>query len=319
MQYQSWVVAPIPPPPCHCSSCYHPPPAPAQLRFPISVWGACFHQLHTCLHHIYISQPVRVGESLAPAQMRPPSSHQHIRLTPTKNAFHPPLVERIPICPGAKFQPCFLGTKRPGFSEPPQRRAQHPLPPQGPKTLQIIEGEDTEVFLLTRDRYRWAIIKMLMLETELCDTAGTAMVSEVYIFRMNGPCYISCVLTSCIVEYSLKDTINQYQNSSELTNSSGSDTSVPLRDTCLDIQVQILLFVSPSVGKKKKKQRGELRRERTCMRHYIPPRSIKQAWEDVREGAWGCSGMVHSYLHRWTLLALTWQPSASSSAEHTVF
>lgn len=73
--------------------------------------------------------------------------------------------------------------------------------------LQIIEGADTEVFLLTPDRYRWAIIKMLMEETELCDTAGIGRVSEVYVFRMNRPCYISHVLTSRSVEYSSRDAI----------------------------------------------------------------------------------------------------------------
>lgn len=36
--------------------------------------------------------------------------------------------------------------------------------------LQIIEGAAAEVFLLTPDRYRWVVIKMLMGETELCDT-----------------------------------------------------------------------------------------------------------------------------------------------------
>lgn len=43
--------------------------------------------------------------------------------------------------------------------------------------------------------------------------------------------------------------------------------------------------------------------------------SINQPWGDVREPAWGCSGMVHSYLHRWTVLALTWQLSGSSNAK----
>lgn len=55
----------------------------------------------------------------------------------------------------------------------------------------------------------------------------------------------------------------------------------------------------------------------TRMRYYIPHSSIRQTWDDVREAARGCSGTVHSYLHRWTLLALTWQPSGSSNTKHT--
>lgn len=92
--------------------------------------------------------------------------------------------------------------------------------------LQIIEGADSEVFLLTPDRYCWAIIKMLMEETELCDTAGIARVSEVHTF-MSGPCYISYVLTSRIVEYSLSAAITLDQNrfkTKQKTHRGDSDT-----------------------------------------------------------------------------------------------
>lgn len=65
----------------------------------------------TRVYITYIRLPAR--ESLRGVWHRrrsPHSSLQHITLPPTKNTFHPSLVKRIPICPGAKFQPCFLGT-----------------------------------------------------------------------------------------------------------------------------------------------------------------------------------------------------------------
>jgi len=104
----------------------------------------------------------------------------------------------------------FSGNAVLGFCEAPLRR---PRPPytRVEKCYKLLREQTFEVFLLTPDRYRWAIINMLMEETELCDTAGTVRVSEVYIF-MNGPCYISHVLTSNIVEYSLRDTISLDQN-----------------------------------------------------------------------------------------------------------
>lgn len=54
----------------------------------------------------------------------------------------------------------FSGNVALGFGEPPLRRPWPP--PTRTRTLHSIEGRDTEVFLLPPDRYRWAIIKMLM-------------------------------------------------------------------------------------------------------------------------------------------------------------
>lgn len=101
--------------------------------------------------------------------------------------------------------------------------------------LHIIKGAGTEVFLLTPDRYRWVVIKILMGKTELCDTRGIGRISEVYIFWMNRPCYASHVLISCIVE--LRDTVIQYQKSPKMTNRGDSDTGVPLRGALVVIQV----------------------------------------------------------------------------------
>lgn len=96
----------------------------------------------------------------------------------------------------------FCGNVQLGFRESPLRRASPPYPHNGAKkTLQIIEGADGEVFLLTPDRYQWAVIKMLMEETELCDTTGSVRVSEAYVF-MSRPRYISHGLTPSFVEYS---------------------------------------------------------------------------------------------------------------------
>lgn len=46
---------------------------------------------------------------------------------------------------------------------------------------------------------------------------------------------------------------------------------------------------------------------------FLPAQSSKH--EKMSEAARGCSGMVHSYLHSQSLLALTWKPSGSSNAE----
>lgn len=66
-------------------------------------------------------------------------------LPPTKNTFHPPPVERIPICPAAKFQPCFLGMEHPALVSPPEMARASPWQ-RGKKMLQIIEGADSQVF-----------------------------------------------------------------------------------------------------------------------------------------------------------------------------
>ena len=106
--------------------------------------------------HVYITytslSPERVWGGGGWHRLRPPhSSLQHIRLPPTKNTFHPSLVKRIPICPRAKFQPCFLESsawvslplRRDGY--PPPQPPPHPH--QAPKALHSIEGADTEVSL----------------------------------------------------------------------------------------------------------------------------------------------------------------------------
>lgn len=176
--------------------------------------------------------------------------------------------------PQRQIPAMFSGNVALSFRETPLRR---PGPPfTRAKTLQIIEGADTEVFLLTPDRYRWAIIKMLMEETELCDTMGIVRVSEVYIFRMNRPCYISHVLTSCTAEYSLRDTIALDQNSSEMTNRGDSDTCIPVCDT-LGISKSKCFFLSFFFQEDERFRGGGGSGERTCTRYYIPPSSIKQA------------------------------------------
>lgn len=67
------------------------------------------------------------------SDVNPPSSCclQHTTLPPTVKTFLPPPVERIPICPGAKFQPCFLGTQRLALESLPWE--DRGLPPRGPK------------------------------------------------------------------------------------------------------------------------------------------------------------------------------------------
>lgn len=117
-----------------------------------------------------------------------------------------------------------------------------------------------------------------MEQTELCDTVGSVKVSEVYIFRINTSCYVSHVLTSRIVEYSLSDKSTLDQNSSKTMNRGDSDNRVPL---CHGYSSPNACFVFAFFfrGWKIYVSSGE----RTCTRYNIPPSSIKQAWEKMSE------------------------------------
>lgn len=142
----------------------------------VPAWHPCFHQLPACLHHIYVSQLQRIWHRL---KHSPPSPiHNN---PPTKATFHPPLVERIPICPGAKFQPCFARAERPVALCLPWEGPH--LPPQGQKMLQIIEGADAEGFLLTPDRYSSGF------ELRLPDTLGDG--------GRKYYCFKTCCVASC--------------------------------------------------------------------------------------------------------------------------
>lgn len=129
--------APVQPPQHQFSAV--PPTVPA--------WHSCFHQLSACLHHIYVSQLQRLEESLASTETPPFNTDN----PPTKATFHPPLVERIPICPGAKFQPCFVRAERRASWCLPRDGLR--LPPQVQKNATNYWGSNTESFLLTPDRY----------------------------------------------------------------------------------------------------------------------------------------------------------------------
>lgn len=187
----------------------------------------CLREVFSSVHHMFTSLINRsAGQSWR--EFGPSSDAQ----PPSFNTYIPSHKEHIPhsSCrkdthlPLSQIPAMFSGNVALGFCVPPLRRPRPPLTKA--KTLQIIEGADSEVFLLTPDRYCWAIIKMLMEETELCDTAGIARVSEVHTF-MSGPCYISYVLTSRIVEYSLRATITLDQNrfkTKQKTHRGDSDT-----------------------------------------------------------------------------------------------
>lgn len=129
----------------------HVPPSGSRathLSVTISVWDACFHQLPTCLHHIYISQLLQVkGGGIVWHQLPPfntcAHSHQdHIPLSSWRKYTHLPC-SQIPAMFSGNIALC--------FREPPLRRPG--LPPTRAKMLQIIEAANTEVFLLTHDRY----------------------------------------------------------------------------------------------------------------------------------------------------------------------
>lgn len=114
---------------------------------------------------------------------------------PTKATFHPPLVERIPICPGAKFQRCFARAERPAASCLPWEDPHTPPPfPQGQKMLQMIEGANAESFLLTPDRYCSGS------ELRLPDTLGDG--GDKYCSELP---LLHHVLLLCHIEHSLQD------------------------------------------------------------------------------------------------------------------
>lgn len=96
-----------------------PPPPPSgsrsarpQIRYLCSscVFSSARHMFTSHIHLSSAERWLEFGtdsEAAPPSPPPPPFNTQHS--LPHRNTFHPPLVKRIPICPGAKFQPCFLG------------------------------------------------------------------------------------------------------------------------------------------------------------------------------------------------------------------
>lgn len=105
--------------------------------------------------HIRLSATETWGEFGIDWTPAPVSIHNH----PTKATLHPPLVERIPICPGAKFQPCFERVASPEKA---------PASPAGPKNA---TNYWEKALLLTPDRYCWG--SELTLPDTLGDGGGT--------------------------------------------------------------------------------------------------------------------------------------------------
>lgn len=167
---------------------------------------SCFHQLHTLTSHLHLSP--RESWEKSGTVSNTPCSLQHITVPPTKNTFHPLLIERIPICPGAKFQPCFLETEHPALLCLPWEGPH--LPPQAPKNAtndwgsrqwrlsfnswQVLMGGYQDVNW--KDGSVW----------HLGDQEGFRGVR-----LLDERAFLRHVLTSCNVEYSSRDNVNYYE------------------------------------------------------------------------------------------------------------
>lgn len=175
---------------------YRPTPHPThQHQFnPHSTSSAQCLSLSLLDIHVFISSPrvyitytslgyrdlSRVWHRLKhpPTPPTTPSIHNN---PPTKATFHPPLVERIPICPGAKFQPCFARAERRASWCLP-RVGPHLSPPIGPKNATNYWGSNAEGFLLTPDRYCWG--SELTLPDTLGDGGGTYCLERAWLYHI---------------------------------------------------------------------------------------------------------------------------------------
>lgn len=99
--------------------------------------------LHVYITYTYVSQLQRLEESLASTKILPPSIHNN---PPTKTTFHPPLVERIPICPGAKFQPCFARAERRASWCLPREGSPPPSPHRAKKCYKLLREPTLKAF-----------------------------------------------------------------------------------------------------------------------------------------------------------------------------
>lgn len=177
-----------------------PPPSGDTIRLmssstrPISQRGICvFTGSHVFTSHIHLSANDVVWHRFKSTP--PPPVAQHITLPPPKQkTFRTlPPVERIPICPAAKFQTSFLGelNARLLVILPPPRWTSPES--EWRKILRMIKGVERLSLL---GRYCWAVIKIVMWQTGW----SVWLFPAVYIFWMSWPCYISH-LSPCALLY----------------------------------------------------------------------------------------------------------------------
>lgn len=135
----------------------HQPPQHQFSSVPLAVpaWHSCFHQLPTCLYHIYVSQLQRLEEFGIDWTTPPhptPTPFQYITTLPQRPHSTFLLSKGYPSAPEPNSSHVLRERSAElGFASPEKA----PASPKGPKNATNYWESDAEGLLLTPDRYCW--------------------------------------------------------------------------------------------------------------------------------------------------------------------